>query len=82
MQILLEDFKFDPSRKNITIFVLYNYSETTIMIESKKDATDASMIQAFSKQVSYLKEKYFKPVFNIIDNVVSKTIRTFFEKRR
>ena len=38
------------------------------------------MIKAFSKQVIYLTEKGFKPVLNIIDNVASKTIRTFLKK--
>ena len=60
---------------NITIFVLYNYLTNSILIEPMKDATDALMIKTISKQVTYLTEKCFKPVLNIIDNVASKIIR-------
>ena len=45
-----------------------------------KNATDASMIKAFSKQVIYLTKEGFKPVLNIIDNIASKTIRIFLKK--
>ena len=40
-----------------------------------KDGKDTLMIKTISKQVTYLTEKCFKPVLNIIDNVASKTIR-------
>ena len=73
-------FPIQSLEGNIKIFVLYNYLTNAILIEPMKDATDASMIKAFSKQVTYLTETGFKPVLNIIGNVASKTIRIFLKK--
>ena len=81
MQTSLKDFQIDPSRENITIFTLYNYIINTILIELMKDALDTSIIKAFSKQVTYLTEKGFQPVLNIMDNDASKTIGLFLKKR-
>ena len=44
-----------------------------------KDVTNTSTITTFKENITYLKKIGFKPVYNIIDNVVSEAFKQYLE---
>ena len=58
-------------------FVLYDYTTNAILATPMKDSKDESMIKAFKENIECLRERGFKPSFNIIDNVASKAIKNY-----
>ena len=47
-----------------------------------KDATDESMVEVFKENIRYLAERWFKPVFNVIDYVASKVIGAYLKEAK
>ena len=53
-----------------SILIVYNWTTNAILATPVKDLKDETVVSAFRDNIEYLKSRGFKPVFNIIDNVV------------
>ncbi len=60
------------------IFILYDWTSNAILATPIPNATDTAMVEAFKKNIEYLAPHGFKPKFNVMDNVASKTIKKYF----
>ena len=67
---------------NTQLFILYDWRTNAILATPIKDATDKSVVVAFKENIEYLSERGFKPVFNIIDNLVSKMTRAYLKQQK
>ena len=59
------------------IFMLYDWTTNAIFAMPVKDCKDVATIQVFKDLIKYLSKRGFKPIFNIMDNVASKAIKTY-----
>ena len=59
-----------------SILIIYDWITNAILAEPVRALKDETVIEAFQTKFEYLKARGFKPVFNIINNVVSKAINT------
>ena len=64
------------------IFILYYWTRNVIFTNSIKDAKDYTMVKLFTKNIEYLSSRGFKPEYNVMDNVASKSIRTYLTKEK
>ena len=60
-------------------FVAYDYDTNNIFAEPVKDMTDASIIGGFEAVFESLKEKGFKPKFNVTDNQAANSIKRYLK---
>ena len=61
----------------MSIFVMYYWSSNGILATPVKYLKDKSIIETFKENITYLTKRGFKPVFNIIDNVASKSFKKY-----
>ena len=61
------------------IFILYDWTTNIILTTPVKDVKEGSTIEAFKSNVKYLSKRGFKQKYNIMDNIVSKSIRAYLE---
>ena len=64
-----------------SILIVYDWTRNAIMAQPVKDLKDDTVTTAFWDKFNFLKSRGFKPVFNIIDNVVSKAIKTYINSK-
>jgi hypothetical protein len=62
-----------------SIFILYDWTSNAILATPVTDVKDTFIVEAFRTNIVYLTKWGFKPSFNIIDNVASKTVQTYLE---
>ena len=62
-----------------TIFILYDWSSNAILATPVTDVKDSTIVKTFQENVEYLTKRGFKPSFNIIDNVASKTVQSYLQ---
>ena len=62
-----------------TIFILYDWTTNAILATPVTDVKDATIVESFKKNIEYLTNRGFRPCFNIIDNVASKSVQTYLE---
>ena len=62
-----------------TVFTLYDWDSDAILSTPITHAKYETTIKAFKYNVTYLHKRVFKPKFNIIDNVDSKTVQAYLE---
>ena len=65
-----------------SIFVVYDWTTNAILVRAMKGASDNEMIKAFKDVITYLTNRGYKPKINILDNVASKTIKTYLQKEK
>ena len=64
------------------VFILYDWTSNSILATPLTDASEASIIEAFQRNIKYLKNRGFKPKFNIMDNVASKAVKSYLEEAK
>ena len=62
---------------NTAIFILYDWSSNAILATPVKKIKNETTVAAFKTNIEYLKKRNFKPVFNIIDNVATKAVKSY-----
>ena len=62
-----------------SILIVYDWTTNAILATPVKDLKDETVVAAFRDNIEYLKSRGFKPVFNVLDNVASKAIRTYIK---
>ena len=61
------------------IFIMYDWTTNAILATPIKDAKADTIVECFKTNVTYLAKRGFKPVYNVIDNVATKAIKTYLE---
>ena len=61
------------------MFIMYDWISNAILAIPIKEAKAETIVEYFKKKITYLSQRGFKPVYNIIDNVATKAIKTYFE---
>ena len=79
---LIENFPARSIDGYTTFFILHDWTTNAILPITVKDPTDESTVEAFNKNIKYLAERGFEPVFNVIDNVVSNAIRSYLKEAK
>ena len=59
------------------IFIMYDWTSIAIIETPIKEAKAETIVECFKQNITYLSKRGFKPVYNIIDNVVTKAIKTY-----
>ena len=62
------------------MFVLYDYGTNAILVEPIKNFKSSTIVTAYNTIFQYLKNKGFKPEFNVLDNQASTAIKAFLTK--
>ena len=61
---------------------MYDWTTNTISTTPIKDAKAETIVQCFKKNIAYLSKRGFKPVYNVIDNVATKAIKTYLKSEK
>ena len=61
------------------IFIMYDWTTNAILATPIKDAKSEKIVRCFKQNITYLSKRGFKPVYNVIDNVATKAIKTYME---
>ena len=64
-----------------SILIIYDWTTHAILAHPVKYLKDDTVITAFRDKFNFLKSRGFKQVFNIINNVVSKAIKTYINSK-
>ena len=65
----------------MSVFIMCNWSSNSILVTPVPDTKSETLIITFKTNIAYLKERGFKPTFNIINNVASKAVQTYLENK-
>jgi hypothetical protein len=63
----------------VTVFVLYDWTTNAILASPIENAEETTIVRVFKEKIEYLTKRGFKPTFNIMDNVASKTVQKFLQ---
>ena len=79
--MLTTHVKFQSDQETTTLQYLCctTGSSNAILATSVKDLTDTYTIEKFKEKITYLTKRGFKPVFNTIDNVLSKAVKKYLD---
>ena len=58
---------------------MYDWTTNAILATPIKDAKAETIVECFRTNIEYLAKRGFKPVYNVIDNVATKAIKTYME---
>ena len=58
------------------VFIMYDWTTNGILATPIKDAKVETIVECFKQNIEYLSKRGFKPVYNVIDNVATKAIKT------
>ena len=61
------------------IFIMYDWISNAILATPIKEAKSETIVDFFKHNIIYLEKIGFKLVYNIIDNVATKAIKTYLE---
>ena len=61
------------------VFIMYDWKNNTIMATPIKDTKTGTIVEDLKKNITYLPKRGFKLVFNIIDYVATKALKTYLE---
>ena len=61
------------------MFIMYDWASNAILETPIKEAKAETIVECFKQNITYLTNRGFKPVYNIIDNVATKAIKTYME---
>ena len=75
------NFPIRSMEGNTAICVLYNWSSNAILVTPVKKIKNETILAAFKTNIEYLKKWNFTPVFNIIDNVATKAVKSYLEDK-
>ena len=64
----------------VTMFIMYDWSSNSILVELIENTKDKTIIKVFRDKLEYLKNRGFKPRFNILDNIASKAIIKYLKE--
>ena len=64
----------------VTMFIMYDWSSNAILSRPIPNSKDKTIIGKFKETIEYLTKRWFKPRFNILDNIVSKAIVTYLKE--
>ena len=65
----------------VSVFILYDWTSNAILAEPVANTKDKTLVATFKDKVEYLAKQGFKPALNILDNVASKTVRTYLKSK-
>ena len=75
------NFPIRSMEGNTAIFILYYWSSNSILATPVKNLKNETTVAAFKTNIEYFKKRNFKPVFNIIDNVATKALKSYLEDK-
>ena len=64
------------------MFIMYYWTSNDNLETPIKEAKSETIVDCFKKNITYLSKRGFKPVYNIIDNVATKSIKTYLESEK
>ena len=64
------------------VFIMYDWTTNAILATPIKGAKSETIVECFKQNVEYLSKRGFKSVYNIIDNVATKTIKTYLKSEK
>jgi hypothetical protein len=71
------DFPYMSLDGNVCFFVMYHYKTDAILITPVAGLDSERILEAYTKNFKYLVSKGFKPKINLMDNQVTKAIKTY-----
>ena len=72
-------FPLRSADRYTAMFILYDWTSNAILVSPIKYEKDDTMFETL-KKVEYLSARGFKPEYNVMDNVASKSIWTYLKK--
>jgi hypothetical protein len=63
------------------IFVAYDYTTNAILVRAITDRESATIVNAFNDIFTYLENKGFKPLYNVLDNEASSAITEYLRRK-
>ena len=64
------------------MFIMYDWTFNAILVTPIKGPKAETIVECLKKNITYLSKRGFKPLYNIIDNVVTKAMKTYIESKR
>ena len=64
------------------MFIMYDWASNAILATPIKEAKAKTIVECFKRNIKYMSKRGFKPVYNIIDNVETKAIKTYLESEK
>ena len=61
------------------VFIMYYWTKNVNLATPIKYSKAETIVESLKKNITYLSKRWFKPVFNIIDNVATKAVKTYLE---
>ena len=61
---------------------MYDWTTNAILATPMKDAKSETIVECFKQNITYLSKRGYKPVYNVIDNVATKAIKTYMESEK
>ena len=61
------------------MFIMYDWKSNSIIATPTKEAKAETIVECLKKNITYLSKRGFKTVYNIIDNVATKAVKTYLE---
>ena len=61
------------------MFIMYDWTSNAILETTIKEAKAETIVECLKNNITYLSKRGFKPVYNIIDNVATKAIKTYLD---
>ena len=58
---------------------IHDWTTNAILATPMKDAKSETIVDCFKQNITYLTKRGYKPVYNVIDNVATKAIKTYME---
>ena len=62
------------------MFIMYDWTTNAILATTIKDAKAETIVEYFNQQIKYLAKRGFKPVYNVINNVATNSIKMFLKR--
>ena len=62
-----------------TMFIMYDWTSNAILATPIKETKAETIVECFKNNITYLSKRGFKPVYNIIYNVATNSIKTYLE---
>ena len=59
------------------LFIMYDWTSNAILATPIKEVKAETIVECFKKNITYLSKRVFEPVYNVIDNVSTNTIKTY-----
>ena len=60
-----------------SMFIMYDWTSNSILATPIKEAKVETIVECFKKNITYCSKRGFRPVYNIIENVATRSIKTY-----